>query len=252
MKTVAGLVIVILISILISYESAPAAVFGGVEMERAALVLDPGGAMSLAEARALLSRAGVKGMLCYPPLVIAGYFPPGSEAALVPGSRMAMTGNDLEACGVDAMTTGIVEAFFRGDFEDGASGRRDGSSPAGQEGGHRPFAIDTGDALLSSTVPEEVRLEMSSALLRGGSQGTEMSGGRQGTPLEMAVRNIDQNSEFLIGSVLVNVIFPEGMTGSENWTDEEIAAALRDISGAFSRIQQVANWVDLSITTHHS
>jgi hypothetical protein len=46
-------------------------------------------------------------------------------------------------------------------------------------------------------------------------------------------RNINQNSELMTGSILVNVIFPESSPHpfhQEEWTDESIAAALGDVS----------------------
>jgi hypothetical protein len=46
-------------------------------------------------------------------------------------------------------------------------------------------------------------------------------------------RNIQQNSELMTGSVLVNVIFPESSPHpfhQEDWTDESIAAAMGDVS----------------------
>lgn len=67
-----------------------------------------------------------------------------------------------------------------------------------------------------------------------------------GSPALLADRAIDQNSEFLIGSVVINVILPESNSGSEDWTDLEIADALRDLQLGLSQYEQVSHWVDLT------
>jgi hypothetical protein len=48
-----------------------------------------------------------------------------------------------------------------------------------------------------------------------------------------AERTIEQNSEFLVGDVLVQLVFPESMGNTENWTDELIAQAA---SGGFAAV----------------
>jgi hypothetical protein len=54
--------------------------------------------------------------------------------------------------------------------------------------------------------------------------------GVSGAPGEAWERNIQQNSEFLVGTVLVQLVFPESEGHSEDWTDRMIADAT---SGAY-------------------
>ncbi len=52
-------------------------------------------------------------------------------------------------------------------------------------------------------------------------------------------RNIQQNSEFLIGDILIQVIYPESMSGGlENWTDQALAAAAQGVQMA------ILSWQD--------
>ena len=78
-------------------------------------------------------------------------------------------------------------------------------------------------------------------------------GPRRVSPMELADRSIRENSEFLIGSVLVNVIFPESMGSSEDWTDDEIAGAMSGIALGISQYMQKALWFnDLSFIYNYS
>ncbi|MBN1164172.1 MAG: T9SS type A sorting domain-containing protein [Candidatus Krumholzibacteriota bacterium] len=71
-------------------------------------------------------------------------------------------------------------------------------------------------------------------------------GPRVGTPAEIRERGIQQNSEFLIGDVLINVILPEsGLNGSEDWTAAEINDVFRDVFLGLSQYLQSTHWVDL-------
>jgi len=49
----------------------------------------------------------------------------------------------------------------------------------------------------------------------------------------------------MIGSVVVNLIFPESVGGSENWTDEELANALVALTQGISQYQQYAIWAEI-------
>lgn len=66
-----------------------------------------------------------------------------------------------------------------------------------------------------------------------------------GAPSEIVERGIDQNSEFLIGTILINVILPESQVyGGEDWTDDEIAEVISGIALGVSQYQQKAYWID--------
>jgi hypothetical protein len=87
-------------------------------------------------------------------------------------------------------------------------------------------------------VPQE---EIDSAVYRGP---------LTGSPALLEDRAIDQNSEFMIGTVLINLILPESNGGSEDWTDDEIADCVRDVQLGLEQYTNAANWVDLSFTVN--
>ncbi|MCK4349354.1 MAG: hypothetical protein KAX13_00765, partial [Candidatus Krumholzibacteria bacterium] len=74
---------------------------------------------------------------------------------------------------------------------------------------------------------------------------TSTDGPRQGTAQDIELRNIHQNSEFLLGSVLVNVIFPESQAGTESWTDDEISEVIQFITRGCDDFIQHTHWTDL-------
>lgn len=89
------------------------------------------------------------------------------------------------------------------------------------------------------TVPDEI-VEM-----------TRIARPMVGAPAEVASRGIQQNSEFMIGTVLVNAIFPESAGSGEDWTDDEISNAVRDVYLGLSLFQQKVHWVELNFTVNY-
>ncbi|UCF06081.1 MAG: T9SS type A sorting domain-containing protein [bacterium] len=63
---------------------------------------------------------------------------------------------------------------------------------------------------------------------------------------EIVDRKIDQNSEFMIGTVLINIIFPESVGEVENWTDDEITGVINGFSPWLNSLQGQIHWVDLN------
>ncbi|HSG26899.1 MAG TPA: hypothetical protein VLA34_00365, partial [Candidatus Krumholzibacterium sp.] len=61
-----------------------------------------------------------------------------------------------------------------------------------------------------------------------------------------------QNSEFLIGSVLINVVFPQGSSLVETWTEDEFAQVISSISIGLSELQQYTHWIDLVFYFNYS
>ncbi len=100
---------------------------------------------------------------------------------------------------------------------------------------HGGYAFD--DEVL--TVPDEI-VEM-----------TKVARPMVGVPAEVASRGIQQNSEFMIGTVLVNAVFPESAGNGEDWTDEEISNAMRDVYLGLSLYQQKAHWVELDFIVNY-
>ena len=69
-------------------------------------------------------------------------------------------------------------------------------------------------------------------------------GPRKGSPSEIMQRGINQNSELMIGTILVNVVFPESNGGEEDWTDDELRDAYLDIVLGLEQYQQNVLWME--------
>ncbi len=77
------------------------------------------------------------------------------------------------------------------------------------------------------------------------------TGPLRGSPMEITERGFRQNSEFMIGSVLINVVFLESAGPSEEWTDDEVAEVLSGIALGVTEYQRKANWIDLDFTYNY-
>ena len=75
---------------------------------------------------------------------------------------------------------------------------------------------------------------------------------RKGAPAQIADRPMDQNTEFLIGNVLLNLILPESSGGaqSEDWTEDEIGLVIRDVLLGLSQYENATHWVPLTFTVN--
>lgn len=108
--------------------------------------------------------------------------------------------------------------------------------------GGRPEAFD--EASPSAWEPiEDILLRVPPDVIRA----TTAPGPRLGSPAEMTDRGANQNSEFMIGSVLVNIVFPESAGDGENWTDEEIAAAIADMVAGIQQYTDRAMWMPVPL-----
>ncbi|MCX5752240.1 MAG: hypothetical protein NTW97_01205, partial [Candidatus Krumholzibacteria bacterium] len=199
------------------------------ELNAVAIVISDHELATFAGARAIVESAGAYGVQMFPPNAIFGYFPVRPEHSAFAGLdvELCFARGDLMGKGLDGIVQRVVGDLFdqKGILQ---------AAPLEETG---PFE----DRLLR--VPEEIiRATMPAR-----------DGPLRVSPMELADRSIQENSEFLVGSVLVNVIFPESAGSSEDWTEEEIAGAISGIALGLSQYMQKTLWFnDLSFIYNYS
>lgn len=62
------------------------------------------------------------------------------------------------------------------------------------------------------------------------------------------IRLTNQNSEFLVGNILVNSIYPESDGGNEDWTDNQLADATMGVYSAMLNYQEQFDYVPMNFT----
>jgi hypothetical protein len=194
-----------------------------------AIVISDHAYATFAGARAIAESSGAYGVQMFPPDAIFGYFSVRPDLSRFPGLdvELCFARGDLMGKGLDGIVRRVI-----GDLFDQREILR--AAPLEETG---PFE----DRLLR--VPEEI--------VRATTPVGE--GPRRGSPMELADRSIRENSEFLVGSVLVNVIFPESAGSSEDWTDQEIGGAMSGIALGISQYMQRALWFnDLSFIYNYN
>ncbi|MBN1884562.1 MAG: T9SS type A sorting domain-containing protein [Candidatus Krumholzibacteriota bacterium] len=198
---------------------AVAGVFSDRGLEPVVVIVENGDADLFARVRAILEREGA-GIQLFPPSAALAHAPAGIESAFAGlPVRVERTPEGLAGAGLDAITHRLL------------AGRL--APPASAA----PLDID----------PDYVRRMLSNDIRRPDPAeiarfDPKIAGPNRLSAGEMRSRAPDQNSEFLIGSVVVNVIFAESDGPIENWTDQEIADALLAISNGLDDYQQKANW----------
>ncbi len=199
--------------------------FEDLGLRPAAIVVDDRTVETFAKVREILERSGAKGLNLFPPDLLCVYLPAGFGASDLAGldARLIDSADDPVIGTLGGVLGGVARNLL---------GERE-----------ERFWVPTETAplndLLLRVPPETV-------------EKTKYSGPKLGSPSELqGARSIQQNSEFLIGSVLVNIIFPESDGGSENWTDEEIAGALSDLARGCQDYQQHALWTNLTFVYNH-
>lgn len=223
-RTAGGLICIVAAAALLA-GGAAADSFEQYGLRPAALVIDGGDA---AIYRAVMARAeslGGRGLLGLAPTLVFGRFPPDvgpSDFSDLP-VRFAAEAGDVDPLTTDLVTLRAAQGLLDKDAVLSLSRL---SPPT------EPFV----DRVLR--VPRE---EIDAAVYRGP---------LTGSPAALADRAIDQNSEFLIGSVLVNLILPESNGGSEDWTDQELEDVVRDVLLGLDQYEQKTHWVDLSFTVN--
>lgn len=173
------------------------------------------------EVRRILGEYGARGLQAFPPNAVFGRFPESLGAAAFAGLPVTVVGSyeELAAGMCDPITYRVLRTIMNEREILGRSVPYDGTR----------FR----DLILG--IPDDVKEEYNRAYLQ--------EAPRTGAPREIVTRTMDQNSEFMIGSILVNVIFPESGGSSEDWTEEELANAISDIAVGISQYQQKSHWV---------
>ncbi len=199
------------------------------ELSAVAIVISDRSDATFAGARSIVESAGAYGVQMFPPDAIFGYFPSRPRPSLFPGLDVSLcfARADLMGKGLDRIVERVVgDLFDQKEILRAATFEETGPVE---------------DRLLR--VPEEI---VRATMPKG-------EGPRRGSTMELADRSIRENSEFLIGSVLVNVIFPESAGSSENWTDDEIAGAMSGIALGISQYMQHSLWFnDLSFVYNYN
>jgi hypothetical protein len=173
-----------------------------------------------------IEHSGAKGISSFPPEVVFGFFPAGFGMDDLPGLDviLAESADDPAVTDLGPIERSVVHSLF-----------------------NRKRILERGIPADAGPINDRVLRVPPEVIER-----TKYTGPRKASLAELQVeRGIQQNSEFLIGSVLMNIIFPESQMGSEDWTDEEIAAALSGIAVGMTEYQQHALWTDLSFTYNY-
>ena len=211
----------VLIIILSSFTAVPAGAltFEDLGFHPVAILVDDHSPETFDRLRGLLETEGAKGLNLFPPDVIHGYVPAGFSRLDLGTLDVTMidSPDDPSLDALDVFERGMIGALFE---EEDMNWAPTGTGPLN-------------DVL--RRVPSEI-VEM-----------TKYTGPLKGSPAELqGARSVEQNSEFMIGTVLVNIILPESMGGSEDWTDDEIAEVLSDIAKGCQYYQLHAVWTNLT------
>jgi hypothetical protein len=225
MKTIKGLSAILII--ILSLSASPwAETFEDLGLRPVAVIVNDHTIEACKELRGVLEEKGARGLNIFSPDVLYAYVPAGFGPFDLGDLDVIMidSADDPSMGELDAVMRGVIKSLF-------------------EESGAERYWAPTGTGPLNDVlrrVPPEI-IEM-----------TKYSGPLMGSPSELqGARSVQQNSEFMIGTVLVNIIMPESMTGSEDWTDEEIAAALSDLAKGCQNYQQHAVWTDLIFIYNH-
>jgi hypothetical protein len=199
------------------------------DLHPAAIIISDHSLSTFSKARAAAENAGGVGLIMYPSEAIFGLFaaPPGPSTFDGLDVTVCLAPGELGGKGLGSVTERVL-----GDLFASVEGR---GAPAAVAGEVEETPID--DQVLR--VPEDVI------------RATAPPGPQRGSPLEIEARGIDQNSEFLMGTVLINVVFPESAGASEDWTDQEISDALSSLNLGLFEYQQQARFVTLNFILNY-
>ncbi len=185
-------------------------------------VIVRGGSASLEAAVAAAESAGARALHILPPDAFFARFPERPVSSLFAGLNVDLVfeAGGFSGRGLDLVAETALDALF---------GRRVSETEA--------FSPAAGEPI------EDVLLRVPPDVIRA----TTAPGPRLGSPREMTDRGANQNSEFFIGSILVNIVFPESVSGSENWTDGEIAGAVADMISGIQQYTDRAGWMPVPL-----
>lgn len=194
---------------------------------RPAVIVVRGDRRSFDEALAVIEASGARGMQVFPGRAVFARIPDAlDETDFTAGTvAVARAPDEVDPADAGPLLLPVLRSLL--------GGRPAGTGPAGRTG-----ATPDGGA-------ESARIGIRLSEPPPPSAPGREPGPRIGTPAEISDRNHRQNSEFLIGRVVVSIFFPESDGSYEDWTDDEIADALSGIATALSDLQSYANWVEL-------
>jgi hypothetical protein len=194
-------------------------------LARAVCVVRDRSPRTFSAVRRILEANGARGLIMYPYRAVYCYIPSDLDERDFPDLpvTVARSAQELPAGEIGTVTHHILTGLF---------------SPEAVTGEKPPTGGYTFDDEVL-TVPEEI-VEM-----------TKVGRPMVGAPAEVTSRGINQNSEFMIGTVLINVVFPESAGSGEDWTDDEISNAVRDVYLGLSLFQQKAHWVELNFIVNY-
>lgn len=190
-------------------------------LRKTVVIIRNGDVASYAKAMEIARKMGARGLIGLPPTMIFGRFPSGAGGAGFGelDVRFVTDPADIDPVEIDIVTLKVARGLL--DQEKILSMSR-------------PIPMEPFDDMVLE-IPREL---VERTAPRAGSL-------KRGAPAEILDRGIRQNSEFLIGRVLVNIVLPEssGRNQSENWTEDEIGNVLRDISLGLSQYENATHWV---------
>lgn len=220
MKHVAALIVLVSLIVALGCGSAAADAFERYGLRPAALIITGQDEETFERVLRRAEELGARGLLAMPPSLVFARFPAGTGAGDFAdlGVRFAAAADEIDPFSTDIVTLRSARALLESERI-----LREAPVPPAE-----PF-----EDLLLRVPPEIV-------------ERTKVPGPRQGSPSQIVERAIDQNSEFLMGSVLINVVLPESDAGIEWWTDQEIAELLTDINLGLNQYVQQTHWVSLS------
>lgn len=221
MKRIAPVVTVVIVALVMAGSALRADPFIEKGLRPTAVLIQDERMDTFDEVRRILGEHGARGLQAYPPKAVFGRFPVSLDAAAFAGLPVTVVGSSDEL--VPGMCDPIIYRVLRTIMDEreilGRGVPHDGTR----------FR----DLILG--VPDDVKEEFNRAYLQDGP--------RTGSPREIVTRSMDQNSEFMIGTILVNVILPESGGTSEDWTEEELGNVIGDIAVGLSEYQQKSHWV---------
>ncbi len=222
MKSTLYIALAFLITIVFIPEPLHADMFEKYGLRPGVLIVADGSRATFDKAREIAVRGGARGLLLLPPKAIFGRFPEGMGSGDFAGLSVTFAESAREVAPDEA-----------GETYRAISGLFNESHFLRETLTYDPGPIDHGPLIVPY---EEISDDLKGRIPR-----------MTGSSMEIVDRGIQQNSEFMMGTVTINVVLPETFQGgSETWQNEEIENMLRDLLLGLSQYQQHAHWVDLA------
>lgn len=196
-------------------------------LQRAAVLIQDGRMATYRAVHGILKDNGAKGLISMPPGLIYGRFPAGMSEADFDGQYVDIVRSTAE---IPVTAERTYRAVLDGFFNEQMFLQR--ARQEGPKGSMNDMVFE---------ISEETRLKYG--------PGPDLTG--VGAPSTIYDRGIQQNAEFLIGRVLINVILPESTDGgSETWTATEIDNMFRDMHMGLNSYIQKTHWVELEFIVY--